>query len=116
MKPMRPRTVFTVGIGLGLLLGLAYLVAGPLTLLPGLVVVAWLLRRPPALAGLAGLAGTILGFGTMWLVLVARVLYVCANDPACVVPDARAWLAIGGAILAAGTVLALVARWQIRQG
>ncbi len=44
---MRPQTLFLAGIVLGAFTGLALLVAGPLTLLPGLVVWVWVIAKRP---------------------------------------------------------------------
>jgi len=110
---MRPRTVFALGVVLGAILGFSYLAAGPLILVPGLVLVRWLLIRGHPLAGLAG---SVLGFGAMWVVLIGLLLNNCANDPTCVVPDGWPWLAVGAVIAAAGLALSATAGWQARQG
>ena len=97
-----------MGLAFGLVLGLAYLVV-PLTLLPGLVVLGWLLSRFPRLAGLSG---AFVGFGLMWLALIGQVTWTCANDPSCVEPNATFWLAIGAVILLIGLLLGMIAWWE----
>jgi hypothetical protein len=93
--------------------GLAYLTV-PLTLFPGLLVWAWLLQRRRRLPLIAG---GLIGFGAIWLLLIGRMSWACANDPTCVVPDMTAfWLAIGAAFLACGVLLALAARSQLLEG
>ena len=56
---MRPRVLFLAGLVLGTLLGLAFLLA-PVTLIPGLVVWAWLIGRRPRYLGASG---ALVGFG-----------------------------------------------------
>lgn len=73
---MQPRTPFPVGLVLGGLLGFAYLLH-PLMLFPSLLVWWWLLTRRPRLPSIAG---GFIGFGAVWMLLVARVGWACAND------------------------------------
>jgi hypothetical protein len=95
---MRPRTTLLAGLVLGGFLALAYLLAGPLTLFPGLVVWAWLLRRRPRLVATAG---GLIGFGAIWLLLIGRASWACAIDPSCSQPSVIVlWLAIGAVFLA----------------
>jgi hypothetical protein len=111
---MRPRTTLLAGLLLGGFLALAYLLAGPLTLFPGLVVWAWLLRWRPRLAAMAG---GLIGFGTIWLVLIGRAAWACATDPSCAQPSVTVlWLAIGAVFLASGVVLGLASRGQVPHG
>jgi len=111
---MRPRTTLLAGLVLGGFLALAYLLAGPLTLFPGLLVWAWLLRRRPRLVATAG---SLIGFGAIWMLLIGRISWTCATDPSCVQPGVTVlWLAIGALFLAAGAVLGLAARGQVPHG
>lgn len=111
---MRPRTTLLAGLVLGGFLSLACLLAGPLTLFPGLVVWAWLLRRRPR--GIA-IAGGLIGFGAIWLVLIGRAAWACATDPSCSQPSVIVlWLAIGAVFLAAGVVFGLASRGQVPHG
>ena len=106
---MRPRTAWLVGLALGGLLGLAYMVV-PLTLFPGLVVWAWLMTRPQRLPAMAG---ALTGFGALWLLLIGRASWACSNDPSCGQQNVWSWLAIGAVLLGLGLALALAA---LRQG
>jgi hypothetical protein len=111
---VRPRTTLLAGLVLGGSLALAYLLAGPLTLFPGLLVWAWLLRRRPRLIATAG---GLIGFGAIWVLLIGRASWACATDPSCVQPDVTVlWLAIGAVFLAAGAVLGLACRGQVPHG
>jgi hypothetical protein len=111
---MRPRTALLAGLVLGGFLALAYLLAGPLTLFPGLVVWAWLLRRRPRVVTNTG---GLIGFGAIWVLLIGRASWACATDPSCVQPDVTVlWLAIGAVFLAAGVVLGLASRGQVPHG
>jgi len=111
---MRPRTTLLAGLVLGGFLALAYLLAGPLTLFPGLVVWAWLLRRRPRVTAIAG---GLVGFGAVWLLLLGRISWVCATDPSCSQPSVTVlWLAIGAVFLASGVVLGLASRGQVPHG
>ncbi len=111
---MRPRTALLAGLVLGGLLGLAYLLAGPLTLFPGLVVWAWLLRLRPRMIAIAG---GLIGFGAIWVLLIERASWACASDPSCAQPDVTAlWVAIGAVFVASGLLLGLASRGQVPQG
>ena len=102
---MPPRTLFLVGLVLGAVLGLGFLLAGPLTLVPGLVVWTWVFaRRPRFVAG----SGGLIGFGFIWLLLLGQATYRCANDASCTQPDMTGWFSVGIAIVIAGVWLALV--------
>lgn len=111
---MRPRTTWLAGLVLGGFLALAYLLAGPLTLFPGLMVWAWLLRRRPRTVAIAG---GLIGFGAVWVLFIGRMSWACATDPSCVQPGVTVlWLAIGAVFLAAGGVLGLASRGQVPHG
>lgn len=99
---MRPKTAWLVGLALGGLLGMAYLVV-PLTLYLGLAVLAWLLTRPQRLPPLAGV---LTGFGALWLLLIGRASWACSNDPTCGQQSVLPWIAIGAVILGLGLALA----------
>ena len=111
---MRPRTTLLAGLVFGGFLALAYLLAGPLTLFPGLLVWAWLLRRRPRPVATAG---SLIGFGAIWMLLIGRISWTCATDPSCIQPSVTVlWLAIGAAFLASGVVLGLAVRRQVPHG
>jgi hypothetical protein len=111
---MRPSTTVLAGLVLGGLMSLAYLLAGPLTLFPGLLVWAWLLRQRPRLVATAG---SLIGFGAVWMLLIGRISWACATDPSCVQPSVIGlWFAIGAVFLAAGVVLGLAVRRQQPSG
>lgn len=100
---MRPRVLFLAGLVLGTLLGLAFLLA-PVTLIPGLVVWAWLIGRQPRYLGASG---ALVVFGVMWLLLIGQASWRCANDATCTQPDVTPWLAIGALILGSGVLVGL---------
>jgi hypothetical protein len=100
---MRPRVLFLAGLVLGTLLGLAFVLA-PFTVIPGLVVWAWLIRRRPRFLGAAG---GLVGFGVMWLLLLGQASFRCANDATCSQPDVTPWLALGTVILCSGVLVGL---------
>jgi hypothetical protein len=103
VRLMQPRTVLLAGLVLGALLGLAFLLA-PFTVIPGLVVWAWLIRRRPRYLGAAG---GLVGFGAMWLLLIGQASLRCADDTTCSQPDVTPWLAIGAVILCSGVLVGL---------
>jgi hypothetical protein len=100
---MRPRVLFLAGLVLGTLLGLAFLLA-PVTVIPGLVVWAWLIGRRPRYLGASG---ALVGSGAIWLLLIGQAGLRCAADATCTQPDLTPWLAIGGVIVAGGVVVGL---------
>jgi hypothetical protein len=111
---MRLRSDVLAGLVGGGFLALAYLLAGPLTLIPGVVVWGWLLARHRSLRALAA---TCVGFGAAWVLLIGRVTWTCANDPTCVVPSITVvWLAPGVLLLAVGIVLGLATRSRLQHG
>jgi hypothetical protein len=111
---MRSRSDVLAGLIVGGFLALAYLLAGPLTLIPGVVVWGWLLARHRSLPALAA---TCVGFGAVWVLLIGRVTWTCANDPTCVVPSITVvWLAPGVLLLAVGIVLGLATRSRLQHG
>jgi hypothetical protein len=108
---MRSRSDALAGLVVGGYLALAYLLAGPLTLIPGLLVWGWLLARHRSLPALAA---TCVGFGAAWILLLGQVSWTCANDPTCVLPSVTVvWLAPGVVLLAVGIVLGLVSRLRL---
>lgn len=108
---MRPQTLFLVGIVLGAFMGLATLVAGPLTLLPGLVVWAWLIARQPRFVSASG---GLLGFAAAWLLLLGQASWRCAHDSTCVQTDVTPWAAFGAALLLVGVALGLLSRHRLQ--
>lgn len=112
MRPTRARDMFAVGAVLGAVACFAYMIAGYLGLLPGLVLVAYSLTD--GRTALPGVAGAVTGFGACWLVLVGQAAAGCTASTSCGMPDADRWLVIGGAILLAGLTLGLVALSRAR--
>jgi hypothetical protein len=91
-----------LGLVLGAVMGFAFLVAGTVTLLPGLFVWIWLaVQRPPWL----GVAGGLIGFGGSWLILLGRASWSCANDVSCSQPNPFPWLAIACLLVASGAII-----------
>ena len=109
---MQTRTLFLAGVVLGAGMGVALLVAGTLTLLPGLVVWAWLFVKRPRFVGASG---GLLGFGAGWLLVFGQAAYRCATDATCTQPDLRPWLGLGAAIAIAGVALGLDSLRRLRQ-
>jgi hypothetical protein len=96
-----------IGLVLGAVMGVAFLVAGTLTLIPGLFVWIWLaVQRPRWL----GVAGGLIGFGGAWLILLGRAAWSCANDVSCSQPSPLPWLAIAALLVASGVMIGLVAK------
>ncbi len=109
---MRPRMLFFAGVVLGAVMGLAVLVAGTLTLLPGLVVWTWLIAKRPRFVTASG---GLLGFGAGWLLLFGQAAYRCAADVACTQPNLVPWVGVGGAIALAGVALGLYSLRRLRE-
>ena len=111
---MRSRSDALAGLVVGGFLALAYLLAGPFTLIPGVVVWGWLLARHRSLPALAS---TCVGFGAAWFLLLGQASWKCANDPTCVLPSVTVvWLAPGVLLLAVGIVLGLATRSRLQHG
>jgi hypothetical protein len=108
---MRPRTLFLAGLVLGAVVGLAFLLAGPVTLIPGIVVWTWVIVRRPRFVGASG---GLIGFGAAWLLLIGQASYRCAIDPTCVEPGGELWLLVGAAIVSCGIALGLATSWAMR--
>jgi hypothetical protein len=109
---MLPRTPLALGLVLGGLLGFAYLLH-PITLFPSLLVWVWLLnKRPRPLA----IAGGLIGFGAVWIVLIGRASWACAQDATCAQPNILPfWFAIGAVFCLAGLLLLLAGRRHIAE-
>jgi hypothetical protein len=97
----------------GLVVGVA---GGLLTLefptLGWLIVVAFAI--PAAIVGprAAAIGGLLTGLGGIWLVLLGRVAITCratGEELGCHAPGIESWLAVGGAMLAIGIVLSMIA-------
>jgi hypothetical protein len=108
---VRPRTLFLAGLVLGAVVGSGFLLAGPVTLAPGLVVWTWVIVRRPRVVGASG---GLVGFGAAWLALIGQATYSCAIDPTCVEPNVEPWLLVGAAILSCGIALGIATRWEMR--
>ena len=93
-------------------LELAFLIAGPLILVPGPLVWGGALVRN---ASLPAPAATCLGFGAAWVLLIGQAGVRCANDPTCAAPDTTVvWLVPGVVALGVGAVLGVAARMRLR--
>jgi hypothetical protein len=96
-----------IGLVLGAVMGVAFLVAGTLTLIPGVFVWIWLaVQRPRWL----GVAGGLIGFGGAWLILLGRAAWSCANDVSCSQPSPLPWLAIAALLVASGVMIGIAAK------
>jgi hypothetical protein len=105
---MRRWSDVLAGLVAGGFLACAYLLAGPLTLVPGLLVWGVGLGRH---RNLAALAASCAGFGAVWVLLIGQATWRCADDPTCIVPGfTAAWLAPGFVLLGLGAVLGLAGR------
>ena len=65
----------------------------------------------------AAIGGLLTGLGTIWLVLLGRVAITCqapAGQIGCSAPGIEQWLAVGGAMLAIGLALTIVATVRAR--
>jgi hypothetical protein len=93
---------------LGLLLGLLALIVGPLVLALGIPFVP-AIRRSSAIR--AGLSGGLIGWGSMWLVLIGWARFRCTtvvtpdSSSTCTAPDLTGWIV--AAVVAIGIGLAL---------
>ncbi len=106
------RRAFLAGLTVGAFLSLAVLLAGTLILLPGVIVIAWLIaRQPPVTAA----AGALIGSGATWLLVIGQATWRCAQDPSCGQPDMTGLLAFGAALLVAGVAVRLLAMRRYRQ-
>lgn len=63
---MRSRTLFLAGLVLGAVVAVGSLLAGPVTLAPGIVLWTLVIGRRPHLPGVSG---GLTGFGAAWLLL-----------------------------------------------
>ena len=61
---------------------------------------------------MAAIAGLLTGLGTIWLVILGRVAISCqatGDELGCHAPEIAPWLIAGGAMLATGVALTVVA-------
>jgi hypothetical protein len=66
----------------------------------------------------AAIGGVLTGLGGVWLVLLGRVALTCqaaGDELGCQAPGIEPWLAVGGAMLAAGIALTIVAGARARR-
>jgi hypothetical protein len=76
---------------------------------------------PAAISGprLAAIGGLLVGLGGVWLALLGRVALTCTatgDELGCQSPGIESWLAVGGAMLAAGLILTSLAAIRSRRG
>jgi hypothetical protein len=67
---------------------------------------------------IAAIGGLLTGLGSIWLVLLGHVAISCqatGNELGCHAPEIAPWLIAGGAMLAAGISLTLVALGRARR-
>ncbi len=102
---MRTQRLFLLGLALGAVMGVAALIAGPLTVLPGVIVWSWLIVRRPRFVGASG---GLVGFGVAWLLLLGQAVWRCANDQTCAQVDPTPWLSFGGVFVVIGLVLGIL--------
>ena len=109
---MNSRRDWLAGVVVGGLTGVLFWLfpsAAVLLLVAFIGLAAWRRRFVAASSGALG------GVGATWLALLTRSVLSCAQFDAqpgseCVQPDLTAWFIAGGAMLVAGTSLALVGR------
>lgn len=110
--PPTPRTIRSRWVA-GLVVGVAGgFLALELPTLGYLIVI--LFAIPAAIRGprLAAIGGLLTGFGTVWLLLLGRVALACQapdGEIGCHAPGIEGWLAVGGAVLAIGLALSIIA-------
>lgn len=105
---MRPKTLFLVGLVLGAMAGLAFILAGLGTGIPGLVIWTWVIAKRPRFASASG---GLIGFGVVWLLVIAQSTWGCANDAWCSQVDVTPTIWLAAALISAGIVLGL-ATWR----
>lgn len=89
--------------------GAALVLAGPLTLLPGVILWGWAVRGPLKLA--VG-SGGFFGFGAGMLVLLGQAAVRCTIDQSCSQPDLSSWVGIATGFLILGTGVGIAAAPQ----
>jgi hypothetical protein len=89
---MRPRMLFLVGLVLGAVTGLAFVLAG---------------LRPR----FASASGGLIGFGVAWLLVIAQSTWGCANDAWCSQVDVTPTIGFAAVLISMGIVLGL-ATWR----
>jgi hypothetical protein len=68
---------------------------------------------------IAAIAGLLSGLGTIWLVILGHVAISCqatGDELGCHAPEIAPWLIAGGAMLAAGVAVTVVAFGLARRG
>jgi hypothetical protein len=108
---MRPQTLFLTGLVLGALMGLAFVVGGTLTLIPGMFIWAWVIARRPRFVGASG---GLIGFGASWVLLIGQAGWRCSNDASCSMPDLSPWFGLAAVMVAAGLALGLASVRRLR--
>jgi len=105
---MRPRMLFLVGLVLGAVTGLAFVLAGLGTGIPGLVIWTWVIAKRPRFASASG---GLIGFGVAWLLVIAQSTWGCANDAWCSQVDVTPTIGFAAVLISMGIVLGL-ATWR----
>jgi hypothetical protein len=111
----RTRSGWIAGLAVGAAGGFASLEIPPIGwLIVILFAVPALIVGPRA----AAIGGLLTGAGALWLVLLGRVALTCraaAGEIGCQAPGIEPWLAAGGAMLAVGVALTVVAIRQSKR-
>jgi hypothetical protein len=110
----RRRAAWFPGLVVGVAAGFATLEFPTVGWLVVLVFAILALVAGPRLAAIGGL---LTGLGGVWLVLLGRVALECRvpdGEIGCQAPGIEPWLAAGGAMLAIGLVLTVVAAIRAR--
>lgn len=111
----RARRRWLSGLAVGVTAGFATL---EIPSLGWLLVVAFAV--PAAMSGprLAAIGGLLAGLGGVWIALLGRVALTCTetgDELGCHAPGIESWLAVGGAMLAAGLLLTFMAAIRARR-
>jgi hypothetical protein len=110
----RLRSGWTAGLVVGVTAGLATL---EIPTLGWLLVIVFAIAAVVVGPRVAAIGGLLTGLGGVWLALLGRVALTCqaaGDELGCHAPGIEPWLAVGGAMLAAGIALTIVAGARAR--